>query len=92
LGKTAAGFGAFFLVLAFALAALMSPFQTLAELLLIARPGWLDWLNQPTPSGIAGAIWTNIVMPVLVRPDWLLPMMIGLICVGIAVQITWGRK
>ncbi len=92
LGKTAAAMGAFCLVLSFALAALMSPFQTLAELLLMLRPHWLEWFNQPVATGFVGWVWRNLAIPVLVRPDWMLPMMLGLVCVGIAAQITWGKK
>ena len=90
--KTSAALGAFFLVLSFALAALMSPFQTLAELLLIWKPEALAWFNRPVSAGAGAWFWNNVAVPVLLRPDWMLPTMIGLIFVGVAAQMTWGRK
>ena len=91
-GKTMAALGAFCLVLSFALASLMPPDQSLAELLVQVQPGWTDFINAPELSGAAGWLWQHIAVPVLTRPDWLLPTMLGVICVGIAAQITWGQR
>ncbi len=86
-----AALGAFFLVLAFALAVLEPPFQSLGDLLAVLDPTLVAVLNAPPGPGMAGLVWERVVIPVLLRPDWLVPTMLGLICVGLAAQLTWSK-
>ena len=46
--------------------------------------GWCDQILGAWP-------WTNMVMPMLVRPAWLLPACLGLICVGLSLSLS-NRK
>ncbi len=91
-GKATAATGAFFLVLSFAMALLLPPFQTLGELLVLLKPELMSWIDQPPVRGLGGMFWKTIELPLLLRPDWLLPSMIGVVLVGIAAQLTFGRK
>jgi len=36
----------------------------------------------------AGWIWDNLAMPVLVRPAWLLPASIGILCAGMSITLS----
>ena len=91
LGKIMAACGAFFLVVSFALAVLQPPFQSLASLIITLDPAALPVIDA-TPTGrLARYLWEQVVIPVLIRPDWMLPTMLGLVCVGIAAQLTWNK-
>ena len=73
---------AVFLVAAFALATLGAADQTLGELLgdvdrslVGATHGWLQ------QAGL-GWVWTHALLPLIVRPSWLVPAGLGLVCIG----------
>lgn len=36
-------------------------------------------------------VWVSVIQPLLVRPAWLVPASVGLICVGLAVSLS-NRK
>lgn len=90
-GKILAAVGAFFLVVSFALAVLQPPFQSLGEFVVAFDQTQLNWLNTPPAGGGARMLWDAIAVPLLIRPDWLIPTMLGLVCVGLAAQLTWGK-
>ena len=90
-GKLLAAFGASFLVFSFALAVLEPPFQSLGDLLGELDPDLVPVLDAPPGDGMAGQFWEHALVPILVRPDWLVPTMLGLICVGLAAQLTWSK-
>jgi hypothetical protein len=73
---------AIFLVGAFALATLGAPDQTLGELL-----GELDRTLVGTLRSVMqqiglGWVWVHAMLPLLVRPSWLVPAGLGLVCIG----------
>ena len=77
------------LVAAFGLAVLLPPDTSLAEL--IARIdhsvllGLQGWMARNLPE----ATWRNFAMPLLVRPDWLPAVMLGLIFAGAALTLAF---
>ncbi len=75
---------AIFFVVAFALATLLPPMLSLAELV-------ASWDHQVLVSSqdfvrahVGDWVWFRLVLPVLVRPSWLLPATLGLIAAGAA--------
>jgi hypothetical protein len=37
-------------------------------------------------------LWTEVLLPVLVRPAWLLPAGLGLICAGLSFTLPQNRR
>ena len=74
-----------FLVLAFAVAALGPVGLSLAEALQRLDDGLLATLYQRSP----GLLWHRLLLPLLIRPAWVLPAALGIVCSGLA--ITVGR-
>ncbi len=73
-------------VAAFALAALLPLDSTLAEALAGVDHRVLVWLPQHAP----GWAWTWLVKPALVRPVWLLPAAVGVICAAAVMTLSSG--
>lgn len=80
-------FAALFLVSAVAILALTPLGMTLGQGLLLIDGGVLGWLQQRS----AGWLWMWIETPFLLRPLWLIPAGAGLICIGAAASLNFGR-
>lgn len=73
------------LVGAVALGTLVPPEMTLAQgLAQIDSDAYQHW-QQALQAELGTGVWRLALAPVLVRPVWLLPAMLGLVCVGCAV-------
>ncbi len=77
---------ALFLVGSVALATLAPPGLTLGQGLV-----WLDhtgptWLREHSPAWA----WNWLEVPFMVRPLWLIPACLGLICAGMAATLNLG--
>ena len=71
-------------VAAVALAALLPFGYALADALVMARPDSIDWLRgHATPW-----LWNSIETPLLVRPAWMVPAMLGLIFGGAGTTVS----
>jgi hypothetical protein len=82
---------AIFLVGSVALATLGPPSVPLGQLLLMLDHDLTEGLRSGMEQHLATWIWQDLVMPVLVRPAWLVPAALGLICAGVAFTVS-GRK
>jgi len=76
------------LVAAFALATLFPPLTTLAQLL-----GRLDQhavfaLQDAVAGHGAPWMWNDLVLPLLLRPCWLAPVCLGVLCAGSATTLA----
>ena len=80
-----------FLVGAIALAALGPPSVPLGQVLLMIDHGVTEAVHGFIGQHLGEWIWMDIAMPVLVRPAWLVPVALGLICAGAAASVG-GRK
>jgi hypothetical protein len=80
ISKLFAVLAAVLLVGAFALATLVPPEMSLAQALL--GLDLLYGLHRVVETRLGEPVWTAVLVPVLVRPVWLLPAAFGLICVG----------
>lgn len=78
---------ALFLVSAVAIAALTPLGMTLGQGLTLMDGTWLSWLQKQSPSWG----WAWFELPFLLRPLWLIPAGMGLICAGAAVSLNFGR-
>ncbi len=78
---------AVFLVAAVGIAALTPLGMTLAQGLLQVDKGFVEWARSHSLPWI----WTWIEMPFLLRPLWLLPACLGVICAGLAMTFNLGK-
>lgn len=90
--KVMAALGATCLVGGFAIASLLQPFFTLAQLVMMVDQQVLPSLERVEPSNSAQWIWAHIAMPILLRPAWMMPTMFGVIFVGLAATLAYGEK
>jgi len=51
----------------------------------------VDKLPQWSTRTIGTWVWTSVIQPVLVRPAWLIPASLGLVCVGLSLSLS-NRK
>jgi hypothetical protein len=80
------------LVGAVAVALLGPPDMPIGQALLSIDHRALTAMQSAVASAGAPWIWTEIVAPVLVRPAWLPPAALGLICAGLALTLPEGRR
>ncbi len=76
------------LVCAFGLAVLLPPAMSLAELIARIDHSVLLGLQDWTVRNLSEATWRNLALPLLVRPDWLSPFMLGMVFAGIALTLA----
>lgn len=77
-----------FLVGAVAVATLGPSNVPLGAALYMLDRDTLDWLQTGIQSHAAAWIWDDVAMPLLLRPAWLLPTGIGLICAGASLTLS----
>ena len=80
-----------FLVLAFALAVTMPPMATLAQVVGRWRPGALAGLEEAVAGTLPDWAWARVILPLLTRPCWLLPVDLAIVFGGIATTIALRR-
>lgn len=80
------------LVSAAAVALLGPPGVPLGQALLEIDPRILDGLQSGMGRIFPSWLWTEVVLPVLVRPAWLPPTGLGLICGGLSLTLPHGRR
>ncbi len=90
--KLFAAAGALFLVASLAVASLMKPWATLAELALTLDHNFVLVWDRAEHSQATTWMWLHVVMPLMLRPAWLLPTAAGLVCVGAATTFAWGQQ
>jgi hypothetical protein len=76
-----------FLVGAFALVTIASPDTPLGAALYMLHPRSLYAMQ----THISAWLWSGAAMPLLVRPAWLLPACLGIVCAGLSLT-TGSRK
>ena len=86
--RTLAVLAAANLVAAFALATLFSPLTTLAQVVARDDSHALYALHDMVVGHSSTWVWNNVVLPLLLRPSWLAPVCIGILCAGGATTIA----
>lgn len=77
-----------FVVLAFALAILLPPEMPLIQAIAVLGHGSLIWFQDAVRAGVPDWAWTNLAVPLLLRPVWLLPAALALVTGGAAVTLS----
>jgi hypothetical protein len=77
---------AFFLVSAVAIGTLTQPGLTLGQGILMLDRAAFVWLREHSMPWI----WDWLELPFMVRPLWLIPACLGLICAGMAATLNLG--
>ena len=80
------------LVGAVAVALLAPPGMPLGQALLAVDHRILDRLQSDVGRFLTPWLWTEVILPVLVRPAWLPPTALGLICAGLSLTLPDGRR
>ena len=80
-----------FLVLAFGVAVL-GPGMSLGEVLLATDETLLASLQDFARTWLPGGAWLHVVIPLLIRPAWLIPTGCGLVCGGVALNLSSRGK
>jgi hypothetical protein len=76
------------LVVTFALATLGSYDVSLGRGLVLMDHDLLDAIQPDAAHPLWHWLWDHLVVPFLVRPVWLLPAALGLLCAGVAATIA----
>lgn len=80
------------LVGAVAVALLAPPGMPLGQALLTIDHRVLDALQSDVERFFTPWLWTEVILPVLVRPTWLPLTALGLICAGLSLTLPNGRR
>jgi hypothetical protein len=80
------------LVGAVAVALLAPPGMPLGQALLAFDHRVLDVAQSDVEWAVAPWLWADVILPVLVRPAWLPPAALGLICAGLSLTLPHGRR
>ena len=74
------------MVIGFAFALFVPPDMPLGQFLLTQDHASLARLRAATMT-MPGFVWSGIVVPVLLRPAWLPPLMLGIVALGGAITL-----
>ena len=80
------------LVAAFAIATLEPPDMPLGSLLYSADANLLNLLQAGIQRHLTPWLWDRVMVPVLIRPAWLLPAAAGLRCAGGAATLAMASN
>jgi hypothetical protein len=58
--------------------------MTLQEALTIVAPDTLAFVQHAMTGRIGAFLWLHLASPLLLRPLWLVPTSLGLVCIGVA--------
>jgi hypothetical protein len=83
---------AMLLVGAVALAMLGPPEVPLGQALFMVDHDLMDAMHSFIGTHMAAWIWDYVLMPVLVRPAWLVPAGLGLICGGMSLTLSTRKS
>lgn len=79
------------MVAAFALATLLPPMLPLAQLISMADGNLLTATHAFVSLHLSAWVWMHLLLPVLLRPCWLLPTCLGIVLAGGAMTLA-SRK
>ena len=80
------------LVGAVALAMLGPPEVPLGQALLMIDHGMMDGLHSFIGAHLHVWLWDNLVVPLMLRPAWLIPAALGLICGGASLTLCTRKS
>ena len=89
--RTLAVLSAILLVGSVALATLGPPGVPLGQMLFMVDHDLMDRMHRFIAGTMTDWVWSELTVPLLLRPAWLVPASVGLICAGVAVSLS-NRK
>ncbi|MGH7210326.1 MAG: hypothetical protein ACREF1_02545 [Acetobacteraceae bacterium] len=87
-GRVFAILAAVLLVGAFALATLMAPDLSLGAALFLVSDHALRAAHDGISAHLGSWAWSGVAVPLLLRPVWLIPAGLGLVCTGAALTLA----
>jgi hypothetical protein len=81
-----------FLVGAVALAMLGPPAVPLGQALFMLDHDLMDALHSGIENHVSTWLWDNLAVPLMLRPAWLVPAAMGLICGGLSLSLATRKK
>ncbi len=88
LARILAVISAMCMVAAFALATMLPADMPLSQAISLVNHGWLVSFQDAMLKGVSQWVWANLVVPVLLRPVWILPITLAMVTAGIAVTLS----
>jgi hypothetical protein len=83
---------AMLLVGSVALAMLGPPSVPLGQALFMLDHDLMNLLHSSIEQHMSAWLWNNVAMPLMVRPAWLVPAALGLICGGISLSLATRKS
>jgi hypothetical protein len=83
---------AMLLVGAVALAMLGPPSLPLGQALFMLNHDLMNVLHSRTERYLSGWLWDNLAMPLMLRPAWMVPAALGLICAGMSLSLSTRKS
>jgi hypothetical protein len=83
---------AMLLVGAVALAMLGPPAVPLGQALFMLDHDLMNALHSGFERHISSWLWDNLAVPLMLRPAWLVPAALGLICGGLSLSLSTRKK
>lgn len=90
--RTFAIIAAILLVGAVALAMLGPPSVPLGQALFMIDHDLMNVLHSGIEKHVSAWLWTYVLMPLMVRPAWLVPAALGLICGGLSLSLSTRKS
>jgi hypothetical protein len=83
---------AMLLVGAVALAMLGPPSVPLGQALFMLDHDLMDALHSGIEKHVSAWLWNNIAVPLMLRPAWLVPAALGVICGGVSLSLSTRKS
>jgi hypothetical protein len=80
------------LVGAVALAMLGPPSVPLGQMLFMIDHDLMNALHSRIEQHLSAWLWDNVAVPLMLRPAWLVPTALGLICGGLSLTLSTRKK
>jgi hypothetical protein len=82
---------ALFLVIAVALGSMLPADEPLSQVLADLDATFLPALQSFELHHAGAWLWQGLTVPMLVRPPWLMPFSLGILCLGAATTLNWQK-
>jgi hypothetical protein len=79
---------ALMLVGAVALAMLGPPSVPLGQMMLMIDHDLMEAARRFTSSYVSTWLWDHVMVPLMLRPAWMVPAALGLVCIGLALSLS----
>ena len=83
---------AMLLVGAVALAMLGPPSVPLGQALFMLDHDLMSVLHSSIERYLSAWLWEHVAMPLMLRPAWMVPAALGLICAGVSLTLSTRKK